>query len=560
MKNMSLFLSILCWVALLGGCSSSSPLPPTLTVTASIETSGADEALVTIEPQNEFYLDFNFPLDGNTVNGKISLQVVKSGGALTAVDPPIEVVFDAGTPNRLTVRTTNGLKLPAGEEYRLAAASGIKSTGGLTLAQDYVRYFVTDDVPLLGIVGALEENRTVTVVISDIHMGDQRSLDNQYGWFNLNKPVLVNFLDYLRQRPDVKELVIAGDLFDEWVAPVDYDSFDGVGQSAFVDRIAAANTTVIEAMNSIIQVGKIRVIYVPGNHDMLVESDDIQRIMPGITQVRDADVKGLGAYTPSDYPGLIIEHGYRYDFFNAPDSISNRTITKTASILSPGFFVSKIAATSDLERGRVSFYRDGINADAYATSLSSNYFSYWAAWQLIMTQKPVKESWHQKMIVTAADGYTDVYSINDLIPSYASGTGPLDVTLYKNIVDTWYQRQGQNKVAVPILAEIAMAAGALNRIMDAQSITQYFLNKASNKRIVVFGHTHDAYLFTSLNHEGKWSIYANSGTWVDAGKLACTFVEIRPKKDNGATPDTVTVYQYISDEQIRKIKGAAIRN
>jgi len=47
---------------------------------------------------------------------------------------------------------------------------------------------------------------------------------------------------------------------------------------------------------------------------------------------------------------------------------------------------------------------------------------------------------------------------------------------------------------------------------------------------------------------------------VDSSKLACTFVEIRPKKDISATSDTVTVYQYVDDENIRKIKGAAIRN
>jgi len=556
MKNVYLFL-LICFM-LLGGCSSS-PSPSLLTVTTSIETSDAQEPLATVEPPREFFLEFSFPLDPSTLDGKVSLQIVKKEGALVPVSPSVEIVFDARVPNRLTIRTVNGSKLPSGEEYRLAAGGSIRSASGVSLAGDYIRYFVTDYTPLWGYVGGLAENRTVTVVISDIHLGDQRSIDKKYGWFNLNRTVLTNFLNYVRLRPDVKELVIAGDMFDEWVAPVDYDTFDTVAQSAFVDKIAAANGPVIQAMNAIIQDGEIRVTYVPGNHDMLVESNDIERIFPGITQARD-DVKGLGAYTPSDYPELIIEHGHRYDFFNAPDPISNRSITGTASILSPGFFVSKIAATSDLEKGHASFYRDGLNATASTSLESGNYFSYWLAWLLIMSQKPVSESWDKKMIVTAVDGYTGVYAINDLIPQEAKVSGPFDVTLYKEIIDKWNQRQAANKVPVSIPAEVAITAGALNRILDAQSVTQYFSNSASHKRIVVFGHTHDAFLFSILNHQGRWSIYANSGTWVDSSKLACTFVEIRPKKDISATSDTVTVYQYVDDENIRKIKGAAIRN
>jgi hypothetical protein len=134
------------------------------------------------------------------------------------------------------------------------------------------------------------------------------------------------------------------------------------------------------------------------------------------------------------------------------------------------------------------------------------------------------------------------------------------VNLYKGILDTWYDRQAGNKVPVPILPEIAIAAGALNPVLDAQSITQYFLNIFSNKRIVVFGHTHSAGIFTIVNHELKGAIYANSGTWVDNGNPSCTFVAIIPQKDNEASTETVTVYQYVDDENINKIKSAAIIN
>ncbi len=558
MKTQYRFLSVFLLPLLLWGCSSSSSSSPSpLTVTISIQTSDAQEPLSTIDPPQEILLEFSQPLDTATIDENVSLQVVKTGGVLASVDPPVEVVSDDQMPNRVIIRTKNGSKLLAGEEYRLAVASGIRSIGGAAMEQDYVRYFATDYDLSSHVAGALADNRTITIVISDVHLGDQRSIDKKYGWFNKHSATLVNFLNQLRQRPDVKELVIAGDLFDEWVAPVEYDTFDGASQSGFVDAITAANRPVIDAFNGIIQEGSIKVTYVPGNHDMLAESSDIQRIFPGISQARD--VKGLGAYAPSDRPELVIEHGHRYDFFNAPDPISNRSITGTASILPPGFFVSKIAATSDLEKRQASYYRDSLNG-GYTTRESYQYFSYWAAWRLIMTQKPVKESWDEKMIVTAVDGYTATYSVYDLIPHHEPGGDPLDVTLYKGIMDTWNQRQAINKVSVPIPAEVAIAAGALNLRLDEQAITQYFWNTSSSKRIVVFGHTHHADLFSILNHRGQWSIYANSGTWVDNNDLSCTFVAIFPKKDNGATTDTVTVYQYVDDDTIRKIKSAAIRN
>lgn len=113
---------------------------------------------------------------------------------------------------------------------------------------------------------------------------------------------------------------------------------------------------------------------------------------------------------------------------------------------------------------------------------------------------------------------------------------------------------------VPILPEIAIAAGAFNPALDAQSIIQYFENRSSNKRIVVFGHTHDAGIFTILNHQIKGAIYANSGTWVDNGNPSCTFIAIMPQKDNGASTDTVTVYQYVDEQNIKKIRSAAIVN
>gem|GEM_PF-3170013 len=148
---------------------------------------------------------------------------------------------------------------------------------------------------------------------------------------------------------------------------------------------------------------------------------------------------------------------------------------------------------------------------------------------------------------------------HDLIPHHSDNGAPLDVTLYKDIENNWPNRQIANQVRVPITVAVAIAAGAFNAVLDAQCVSRYFLNSDSNKRIVVFGHTHEARLAYFINSKGQWTIYANSGTWIDNSKLSFTFVAITPQKKNGATTDTVSLYQYIDDDTIEKIDSAAIR-
>ena len=111
-------------------------------------------------------------------------------------------------------------------------------------------------------------------------------------------------------------------MIDEWFVPMKFDTFNGKTQLDFVKSVAFNNKPVIDAFNSIIKDDKVKVTYVPGNHDLLINSEDIQSIMPGISEARD--VKGLGAYVPVDFPELIIEHGHRYNFYCAPDYSNNQ--------------------------------------------------------------------------------------------------------------------------------------------------------------------------------------------------------------------------------------------
>jgi len=54
------------------------------------------------------------------------------------------------------------------------------------------------------------------VCISDIHLG----ANDTYSEITKNREPLVSFLNQVRASPNVKELVIAGDLIDEWFIPM----------------------------------------------------------------------------------------------------------------------------------------------------------------------------------------------------------------------------------------------------------------------------------------------------------------------------------------------------
>ncbi len=184
-----------------------------------------------------------------------------------------------------------------------------------------------EDTAALWAVGGAKDK---IVVISDIHLG----IEDKYTETLENKPLLIEFLQRLQNTTDVRELVIAGDFLDEWYLPVYYPSYTDVKQ--FYKNVIANNQTVIDEFNNVMDSG-IKVVYVPGNHDITLEADILQEAMPKIVQARD--VKGLGAYYTGDRNEIVIEHGHRYDVFSAPDTVTNAELCGNDDTIFPaGYF------------------------------------------------------------------------------------------------------------------------------------------------------------------------------------------------------------------------------
>lgn len=384
------------------------------------------------------------------------------------------------------------------------------------------------------------DERNLIVVISDIHLG----ADLNYAECKKNLEELEAFLQQIKKSPNVKELVIAGDLLDEWFVPAPIDTYQGKDQADFVKRIAAANIDVFNVLNSIIQEQEIVLTYVPGNHDLMISEESVNLVLPGINQVRDPEL-GLGTYYPAGYPEIAIEHGHRYNFFCSPDPFSNQDIAP-GTIAPPGYFFTRIAALH-VTQGSPSAGDTipDVTQNASGNDSQNLLFEYWKLWNWSLNYLTIENKFDEKIIVTNVNGFKGTYSVNDLLPYQATPGGVIDVNLYKGIQDTWDQRQSHNRVPVNIPAARAIANSSLEEESSEQAKIQYFLNPGSAARIVIFGHTHVPKIESSVDHLGQKTIYANSGTWIDHNTLsssAMNFVVITPQTNDKSSPTYVKLF------------------
>lgn len=357
--------------------------------------------------------------------------------------------------------------------------------------------------------------RDKIVVISDIHLGN----DSTYSECVKHLPRLKQFLTQVRESKTIKELVIAGDLLDEWYLPSRLDTYNGGTQKDFVRKIAQTNKIVVDELNNIIQDKKIKVTYVPGNHDLLITSENANEIFPGINQARDTGKQGIGTYHPDAYPQIAIEHCHRYDFFCSPDPYSSQN-TAAGSILPPGYFFTRIAVNSvtNYPTPEETIQPRNVTLNFATDTEQVNNYIYYKCWQTVLSSLiPVKDNYDEKIIVTNIGNLKDKYSINDVLP-YNTQDGKIDMNLFSGSCtqQAWENRLAYNNVPVVTNVKEAIPGSLNTTFLDGQANTQYFQNKDSNVRIVIFGHTHIPKMTSYTNTKNENCIYANSGTWTDA--------------------------------------------
>jgi len=380
------------------------------------------------------------------------------------------------------------------------------------------------------------------VVISDIHLG----IEDRYTQSIENQQLLLDFLEKLGNTEDVRELVINGDFLDEWYLPLTYARYDDSDE--FYRQVIANNQDVFDALNSLMAKG-IKLVYVPGNHDMLLESQILEEALPGIVQARDA--QGLGVYVTGDRQEIAIEHAHRYDVFSAPDSISNKELCQNENtLLPPGYFYARIA-TSWILQGRPLIKKDYpvVTAvpDAVADPDQYGAYLYYRVLNSELTRITQFERFEDKIFDLGIAGFNDIYTLEDFYPVQL-GDGTISApVLYINFQQSWEERQEINQIAVKNSFSEAVAGTLNHDYFYNQAQMQYLENPESSIDVVVFGHTH---VPDFRNVDNK--IYVNTGTWIDYNSTypdaTRTFVVIT----TGAA-SSAAVYEYMPDGTISDI-------
>ena len=390
------------------------------------------------------------------------------------------------------------------------------------------------------------ETRNKIVIASDIHLG----IDDRYTETLENRPHLVEFLRRVQSTADVRELVINGDFLDDWFLPVYYPAYTDVAQ--FYKEVIATNQAVIDELNNVTESG-VKLVYIPGNHDMTLPTGILQEAVPGIVEARD--VNGLGLYYTGDRSEILIEHGHRYDVFSAPDTVTNAELVGNGdSILPAGYFYARYGATWVLE-GRpkvekdlpvVTAVPDKSDLDQYGA------YVYYAILKGVSERMTPNESPEAEIFDMRIAGFDDAYTYLDFYPAQqADGTISAPV-LFKNIQRTWAERQAVNAVAVPNSFIEAVSGTVDWEYFFKQARTQHLDNPGKNVDVVVFGHTH----VPKLCDVGDGRYYVNEGTWIDHNTNYPDADRTFAVVTTGETT-TSALYSFLADGSVVDISASA---
>ena len=436
--------------------------------------------------------------------------------------------------NILWMKFNTDFELNDGWKYLLTITTSLKSTSGESLEQDESFELRTTSKHITSSLDDKEiiedrEQRTLIACISDVHMGDPRAVENHYSWFGKNADALVNFLEFIYRSDDVKEVAILGDLFDEWMVPYTVSPIDpesGINNSDdYFKAIANSETNkpVFDKLRAIAHSSEIDLLYVPGNHDMLLTQSTLKEIIPGI--IWKGDSTRIGKYQPVD--GIIMEHGHRYDFFNCPQPLVN-----PSHILPPGYFITRLYAAG-LESNTPDLYKENMSNKGSAEFLT--------AWSLAILytlndfNMDMPDLNANNILMGGIDGYSNPFSFIGAQNMYAA-----------NIEDLWPQTQTVNEVPFPLTVFAALLNGV--ELYDAALIEYMQQSTALDPyKIVAFGHSHNPELLVHPPGNKFTSIYANTGSWIDEDQSSHdvrTFLTVEPGEWSGSELDVVMLYQF----------------
>jgi len=367
--------------------------------------------------------------------------------------------------------------------------------------------------------------RNKLVFISDLHM----NVNGAYSWLVKHASDLARFLNNVNTRSDVAELIILGDLLDDWVSPVKYIP------PTFADILAAnSNNGVVPALQAVCSNPNIAVTYVVGNHDMLsYESQNkniIAKAFPGMIII--SDIFGLGAYMKDQV--IWAEHGHRYTLFNAPD-----TWSRSGGHLPMGYFISRLAASKSLAGGRIYTTPEVLDRFVKSPAEVSQYLQqdgYRGKVGGIIDDAFIIAVF-SAIALWSGNGILNKFNMNRL-DQFARDPSIENIAFtYDTILSDWSSRQNIVDHYEAILNDLGHLNSAANLMFEMPDRIKNLY--PFTPRIVLFGHTHEA---AFQYHSGEVeTIYANTGTWIDSKPMSWVEIEINDG-DGGRRHYTVSLW------------------
>ena len=387
----------------------------------------------------------------------------------------------------------------------------------------------------LGIVPALMTPRTAhaagrnkLVFISDLHM----NVIGPFSWLDKHAVDLAGFLENVNSRDDVSELIILGDLLDDWVMPIKQTP------QSFADILGANyDNGLVPAFQEVCNNTDIAVTYVTGNHDLLSfeqkNKDVIADTFSGMNIISDSP--GMGAYTKDNV--IWAEHGHRYTLFNAPD-----TWSRTNGHLPLGYFISRLAASKSVSTEQAVTSPEVLDRFLKSPDEVNKYLKEGGYEEIegkLIDDALIKEvfiaiaiwsgNWPwDRFIMDALDNFTSDPSVEEI------------ASTYDTIWSGWPDRQNIVDHYEAIFNELGHLNSAANLLFEMPDRIKALY--PFTPRIVLFGHTHQAAF--QYHHSGLTeTIYANTGTWID--KKPMTWVEIEINDGESGRKDyTVALWFY----------------
>lgn len=299
---------------------------------------------------------------------------------------------------------------------------------------------------------------TKRIFISDIHLSsEQRYNAPEKAKRARFSPAehssrLVNFLHgtILEKEAEIKDLVLVGDIFDDWVCPPDE------APPTFED-IFRSNPEVLKALKAVAK-SKINLYYLPGNHDIGLTESKIRSEIPGLIFQKvydDAELK------------LHAEHGNQYVLFN-------RSYPKIASGRPIGYFITRL---SEHLGGYVNRFHDLVSYIDDALELAAG---------------------QSNIFASIIEGLAERAGVNEIVMDAKGKTISIEAIkkMYEPLAEKYSFFTAGKKMA---------EEGELEPLGDR-------LSEKKGYKVVIFGHTHkaridkDSFLVADR-------IYANTGCW-----------------------------------------------